>query len=235
MISLLKDAGVVEMAMGVQSGSEWTRREIYHRHEKNQDIVNAAHTLAKYQINCIFECIVENPAESDEDKRKTMELLLEFPRPFRLHIQAMCHFPGTDSTSYLLEQHLIQPEDVEGVKLTSLERWCKTLDETREPENLFWDNLYYMASQNFPKSLVLWLSHRQFLRKHPMFLTVPLKLTSNHPQTMRPNSKVDEWRVKMVNKGLVVYHWLREKSRPLRHLVGLKRSTLARLFFSRGE
>lgn len=236
MIQLLREAGLMKVDMGIQSGSERTRREIYKRHEKNSDIIRAASTLVKYGIECYYDLIMENPAENDDDKRKTLELVLQLPHPFELRTQSLSHFPGTESTQALLEQGLIKPEDVEGVKQTSFDRWAQTLDETRAPDNLFWDNLYYMASQPiFPKGLIVWLSHSRFVRKHPRVLTFVLKITSNHSQTIRRDSKFDQFRLATVNRCIAGTRWLKEKSRPFRHVIGLKRSNFARQSANKGE
>lgn len=201
MIGLLRETGAVSMTMGIQSGSERTRNEYFKRHDTNEEIVRAADTLSRNGVHCSYDLIMDNPLEDESDRQATLDLLLRLPRPFELHTHTLTHFPETDLTRLLLERGLIKPGDVEDIKQESYTRWTPTLDLARDRENMFWDNLYYLASKrSVPEGLIRWLSRRWLLRRCPKALTVLLRLTSDYVQTVRAGSRFDWVRVKVVRK-----------------------------------
>ena len=201
MIDLLRASGATAMTMGIQSGSERTRRDLFHRFGTNEEIVRAAHVLSRHGIACSYDIIMDNPLEDEQDRSQTLDLLLALPRPFELHTTTLTHFPQTDLTCLLLERGLIRREDVEDIAQKSYERWSPSLDPRRDRENLFWDNLFYLASKRrVPKRLIRSLSRSHLLRRHPAPLTALLRLTSNYIQTAGYGSKFDLWRIRLVNK-----------------------------------
>ncbi len=195
MVRLLKDAGVYNMQMGIQAGDEEIRHKYFKRYDTNDEIVKSAHILNKYKIHCSYDVIMDNPLETDENRRETFNLLLKLPRPFELHTHALTHFPETEFTNLLLEKKMISENEVEDQKQQSYERWAPTLDLGRNKENLFWDNLYYLVTkEHVPQRFVVWLSHINFLKNHPKPLTLLLRLTSSYIYTLRRGSKIDAMR-----------------------------------------
>lgn len=192
MIKLLKEAGATGSAMGIQSGSEEIRRKYFERYGTNDEIVRSARILHKYKINCEYDVIIDNPLETNENSRETLNLLLKLPRPFELLTPTLTHFPETKLTNFLLEKRIISENDVEDQKQESYERWTPSLDLRRNKKNLFWDNLYYLAKKkHIPPGFVIWLSHINFLKRYPKPLTLLLRLTSSEINTIRRGSKID--------------------------------------------
>ena len=189
---LLKKAGVADMTMGVQTGSQEFRTRYYERFGTNEQIVKAAQILHKNNINCAFDLIMDNPLETDYDRRETLKLLLNFPRPFRLQTHTLTYFSSAKYTQTLLDKGLISRKDIEDEKPKSYESWTPSLDLRRDNTNLFWDNLYYMTSRKyFPRKLIILLSNSKILRRRPRSLTYLLKLTSPYIATVNPKSKID--------------------------------------------
>jgi radical SAM superfamily enzyme YgiQ (UPF0313 family) len=212
MIGLLKEAGVVTMTMGIQSGSQEVRHKYFQRNDTNAQILRAAAILGRFGVHCSYDIIMDNLLESEADRRATLDLLLGLPRPFELHTHSLTHFPETTLTRLLLERGLIRREDVEDIKQQSYRRWTPSLDLRRDRENLFWDNLYYMASKrSFPEGLIRWLSRRGALRRWPRALTLLLRLTSNYVQTVQAGSRLDWMRVRLVTR--LLGHWRRLRAR----------------------
>ena len=194
-VQLLKSAGVITMTMGIQSGSEEVRNKYFKRYDKNEDIIKAGQILCKYKINCSYDVIMDNPLETNKNKRETFNLLLKLPKPFELHTHTLTHFPETEFTNLLLKKKIILKNDVEDQKQESYKRWTPSLDLRRDKENLFWDSLYYLAKKRrVPKKLLIWLSHSNFLKRHPKPLTLLLRLTSSNIYTVNKSSKIDMMR-----------------------------------------
>lgn len=174
--ALLKSAGLRDVTMGIQSGSKFIRDAFFKRPTANAKIINAARIFRRNQINVSYDILLDNPFEKEEDKRQTLELLLELPRPFQLHTHSLTYFPQTELTELALAKKYISAQDIEDQKQKSLKRWTATLDFSRPKEDLFWDNLYYMAKKRyFPAALIRRLSHSSFLKAHPQYLTFLLK------------------------------------------------------------
>ncbi|MBI5145293.1 MAG: B12-binding domain-containing radical SAM protein [Candidatus Omnitrophica bacterium] len=175
-LRLLKATGLKDVTMGIQSGSKFIRDVFFRRSTSNAKIIDAANIFKYYDINVSYDILLDNPFEKETDRMETLQLLLKLPRPFQLHTHSLTYFPETELTKLALENGLISINDVEDKKQQSLHRWTTTLDYSRNEDNLFWDNLYYMAKKRyFPKGLILKLSQNKFLKKHPAYLTFLLK------------------------------------------------------------
>lgn len=96
----LCDAGLVKLRMGIQTGSDRIR-ELYRRtHETNESILTAAGLINRFirarRLDFVmYDVIVDNPWESEEDARATLELVLSLPRPFALYCFSLTFYPGT--------------------------------------------------------------------------------------------------------------------------------------------
>lgn len=171
-ISLFKNAGGYVVTLGIQSGSEKTRKEIFNRHNySNEDVVKVSQLLRKYDISAKYDLIVDNPFETKKDKEETLNLLFRLKRPFRLYIHSLIYFPRTELAEYALERGVITKEDLENVKHKTLSNWIVRLDSGNEKENLFYNSLYSLADATIiPRFVVKSLSRSKFFRKNPHLL-----------------------------------------------------------------
>lgn len=200
-IRLLKEAGLAKTTMGIQSGAEKVRRELYKRNETNEEIIRAARILREYNIETAYDLILDNPLETEEDRAETFRLLIEIPRPYELHTHTLTHFPRTKLTELLIEKGVITKADIEDEKQMSYERWTPALDLSRDRANLFWDCIYYMAKKRYiPSALVEVAAQNRFLRRHPLVLAIPLRITSTYVYTIRRDSKFDDFRFRIMGK-----------------------------------
>ena len=96
-MALLVDAGLNRVRMGIQSGSE-NILEFYKRPTPLRRIKEATKILnkfRKYMIPPAFDIILENPIETPDDTRATLDLIHEMPRPFTLNLFALRIIPNT--------------------------------------------------------------------------------------------------------------------------------------------
>jgi len=170
---MLKDAGLERVEVGVQSGSERIRKGYFERPVSNEKLQQTSQFLKQMGIVPFYDFIVDNPFETDEDKREGLEFLLTFPRPFHLHVFSLIFFPNTVITKRALEAGLIAENQVEGYSEQTFNQMFVTLRHPRPSNNQFWICLYSLASKSFvPKSLIRWLSRRNFLKNNPKPLVV---------------------------------------------------------------
>jgi anaerobic magnesium-protoporphyrin IX monomethyl ester cyclase len=155
-LKLLIDAGLVFVEMGIQSGSEKTQR-IYNRMIPNKVILKAASTLNRYKSSLLSPCyhiILDNPWETKEDVKKTLDLVLDLPRPFWLKIASLTFYPQTMLYRKAKEENLIKDE---------------FRDIYRKPfcfsKGSYLNYLIYLAGFNwFPRAVLRMLSNDWFVK-----------------------------------------------------------------------
>jgi radical SAM superfamily enzyme YgiQ (UPF0313 family) len=155
-VRMMRDAGLWATTMGIQSGSERIRRECYERETSDDEIVRACELLDRYGVIRNLDFIGDNPYETEEDRRATVNLLARLPKPFYFNYFSLTYFPGVELTDRALRDGLIRPEHVEDEAEKGYELWAGTLSAARPPEDLRWDVAYMMAVYRFPN----WIVHR---------------------------------------------------------------------------
>jgi anaerobic magnesium-protoporphyrin IX monomethyl ester cyclase len=95
---LLVDAGLTNVGMGIQSGSNRIIK-LYKREHcgSAKQSVQAAQLLNNYKDRLLpyYDFIVENPYETREDLLDTVRLLVNLPRPYVTRVYALSFFPET--------------------------------------------------------------------------------------------------------------------------------------------
>lgn len=109
---LLKEAGLKEVSIGVQSGSERTRKEIYGRTGTNSRILEENKILSGLGVMAYYDFIIKNPFESEEDYKHTLELVRNLKRPFYLKFYTLAYYPKHPITDMALSGGLITKDDV---------------------------------------------------------------------------------------------------------------------------
>ena len=99
----LIEAGLQTISMGIQSGSDATELEIYKRDMLQDRVLQAAKALNllwkrhKKQLEPpVYDIMINNPLETEEDIIATVQLLRKIPKPFIASFHSLIVFPGTD-------------------------------------------------------------------------------------------------------------------------------------------
>ncbi len=127
-LGLLKGINLKTITMGVQSGAERIRQEVYNRRTPDELLINCANLFNKYNIFPFYDFIIDNPLESREDTEASLQLLLKFPRPFRTNIYNLQYISRTALTSDFLSKGIIKESDLIGSSLEQLKNWHMKLD-----------------------------------------------------------------------------------------------------------
>jgi anaerobic magnesium-protoporphyrin IX monomethyl ester cyclase len=109
---LLKSAGLAGVWLGVQSGSERVRKEVFKRYHSNDAIIKQAKIFKAYDIGVKYDFILDNPFESFDESLESIALMLEFPEPFLLNLFSLKYFPNTEITSMALKSRIISAEEL---------------------------------------------------------------------------------------------------------------------------
>jgi anaerobic magnesium-protoporphyrin IX monomethyl ester cyclase len=168
-IGLLVDAGLDDLMVGIESGSERVRRDVFNRQLSEEKMLEMARVVHRGGLMPSYNLLVDNPYETREDMDAALEYLLRIPRPYNLRLYSLTHLPNTALTRRLLADGLIQREDVEGYSRKTLERWAVSLgSDAPDSDALHWSTvLSLLPKRLIPKPLIRWMYRSKYLRAKP--------------------------------------------------------------------
>jgi hypothetical protein len=114
-VRLLVEAGMDACNMGFQSGSARIRKESYGRHETNEQILRSARILGENTL-CCYDLIIDNPYETPDDLRESLELFLQFTGRFIIDTNTLLYFRNQDLTRKALQDGRITEDQVLGAR-----------------------------------------------------------------------------------------------------------------------
>ena len=122
-IRLLIDAGCTDIIIGIQ-GSQRTNNEIYHRNQKDEDVLNSAKILSKYKdkLAVMYDVITCNPYETPEDIISLINLLQKTSKPYYLSVNNLVFFPGSQLYRRAVADGIIKTEEDAAYKLNYWDR-----------------------------------------------------------------------------------------------------------------
>jgi radical SAM superfamily enzyme YgiQ (UPF0313 family) len=97
-LSLLVDAGLNFIRMGIQTGSEYTKK-LYNRRHTNQQVERAVKIINEFKDrikNPQYDIILDNPWEAEKDLIETLMFLSKLPTPYTLYRFSLNLYPATD-------------------------------------------------------------------------------------------------------------------------------------------
>ncbi len=141
------------ITMGIQSGSEDILYNVFNRRTPKGRIIKTAFILNKLKLPLRpqFDIITNNPFETEDDRRKTLELLMRLPKPVNFGLTKLSFIPGSKIVKMLEEKMIDRKVDDKIYK--------------------FWNILYLLNRYRFfPNRLIRILSRSTFFRKNPAIL-----------------------------------------------------------------
>ena len=171
-ISLLKEAGLFYLKVGIQSGAEQVRKNVYKRHDSNRKIVEAAKVLDRHGVDVGYDIIVNNPYETHQDKEETVNLFLSLPRPFRLNIYSLAYFPCTELTVRALMDGFITNDCVENNSEKIAHHWRMRFSRQPNKKELFYNTNIYLTQTFVPKFIVRILLKMKFMATSPILIRI---------------------------------------------------------------
>lgn len=156
-VCMLKEAGLASVDIGIESGSQRVRREIFNRPEKQEDVIATSHVLADCGIERVtFDLILEHEYERLADKWETLDLLLRLKGSFKLNMHGLSYLPKTALTERALKDGFITEDELEFVFDGGLEanmlhhRWVKPpRPNNADARGLIWPRLYFLTQYPF--------------------------------------------------------------------------------------
>ena len=148
MISKLVGAGMRFVGMGIQSGSPEVRKKVFRRAESQEQIMQAAKTLADCRVpQVVYDFIIGHPLETAEQMKESYALCSELPGKFTLQLHGLAFLPGTDIVEETIKRGVFTREEMDAIMYKPMERlylaW--NVAEVTDPEKLFWYRVTYLT------------------------------------------------------------------------------------------
>jgi len=139
-------AGLWRINMGIESGSERTKKEVYNRHMSNDRVMEAARIINGHpHVVPVYFFIIGNPYETAEDLLATIRFIRDLPYPFFLRTYNLVFFPGTLLYDSAVRDGLIGGIEDSGYDLDFLSG-LKYSRHAWKKKNLYLNGLLYLMS-----------------------------------------------------------------------------------------
>ena len=180
----LRKAGWCVTVMGIQSGSQTIRKDLYNRKEMNSQVIKAARRLDGLRaikrpasvFRIYYDYVKNNVLEKKEDLRESLDLFLQLPKNFIFQAFNLSFFPNYVLTKTYLANGFITEKDIEGNIGTSGSNWITTFDSRKEYHGFLKMHEYYYLLFSlaqfriFPNFLIRQIEKRElfFNRLHTL-------------------------------------------------------------------
>jgi radical SAM superfamily enzyme YgiQ (UPF0313 family) len=118
-VRCLKEAGLIAVAMGIETGNEYVRQKVYHRLTTQEQSVRAFKILHKYDVRTSGNAIMGVPHEGREAIFDTIELFRKC-KPKSLGVNVYVPYCGTKLRDYCVEQGYVDKDYVHDGRLPPL-------------------------------------------------------------------------------------------------------------------
>ena len=111
---MLVDAGLHHVQMGIETGSHRIQQLFQRKHMANEKVVRAAEIIARYADRTqvpYYDFITRIPWEDDRDRRETLRLVAQLPKPFRLQLFSLVLYPATVAYDRARDEGLVRDEE----------------------------------------------------------------------------------------------------------------------------
>ena len=175
----LREAGWSITVMGIQSGCERLRRELYARRETNEQVMEATKRLNELRkiksprkyFQIYYDYVKNNPMEGKKDLNESLDLFLKIPKGFIFQAFNLSFFPNYPITKYFLEHGMITEKNMEGnIGGTSAANWTSTFDSKKAYRGFLRRHEYYYLLfslaqyKSFPNILI------KYIERHKLFM-----------------------------------------------------------------
>ena len=118
----LVKVGLSEVIMGIQSGSEHIRRDVFHRYETQEDIVNATKMIRESGVFwSSYDFMLQHPFETIEDLKESYWLAKRLHGPLELQLHGLNFLPGTDIVPMAIDAGYYTKEEMDKIMFASME------------------------------------------------------------------------------------------------------------------
>jgi len=114
----LVEAGMWCVSIGVESGSERTKKLVYDRPISNEIVARASRVITQFpSVVPTYFFIISNPYEEANDLLDTMTLMRELAYPYYIYIYNLVFFPGSELFERAVSDRIIPGSRDSGIEL----------------------------------------------------------------------------------------------------------------------
>jgi anaerobic magnesium-protoporphyrin IX monomethyl ester cyclase len=150
-LSKLIKCGLTVISFGIQTGSDYIRKHIFHRPGTNSEMINLARSIAKnYNVKIIYDLILDNPYDNEESLKDVINVFMQLPKPLYVEIYSMHFYPDYPLTLKAIKDGYITAETASVENL--MERQSKDIFGPRwKPHNKeqMLQNIIWLYSRNY--------------------------------------------------------------------------------------
>lgn len=150
-------AGLDTVNFGIQSGSDYIRNQVFHRPGKNSEILDLAKKISKYNVKIKYDLILDNPYETEQSLKGTIEFLLKLPKPLFFNLYSLQYFPNYPLTEMALKDNHIKPEEIEADSLMKrvAGNWSYVPRRLPHTRKQLFQNVIWLITNNHAKDKVV--------------------------------------------------------------------------------
>jgi radical SAM superfamily enzyme YgiQ (UPF0313 family) len=203
----LVKAGLWRIRLGLESGSERTKRRVYDRPMTNESLRRAAEVINRYpQVTLCYFFMIANPYEEAEDLIQTASFLASLPYPYYSQVYNLVFFPGTKLYERAVRDGLLDGKQDSGFEL-DYRSGLKFQRHGWKRKNLYLNSLLFLMEGK---------SNRLRLGLVPRFL-LPILL---RPGLVRLNGRLPWLTRAVISLKIGTLRLRRAVARLLQHLLG---------------
>ncbi len=142
----LVKVGLVEVIMGIQTGSEHIRRDVFHRYETNEDVLRAVRLIHESGVFwATFDFMLQHPFEEIEDIKASYELAKGMSGKYELQLHGLNFLPGTDIVPMAIEAGYYTEEEMQKIMFAPMsEQFSVFWKQRNSRESQMWYDLIYI-------------------------------------------------------------------------------------------
>lgn len=172
-------ANILDLNIGIESGSERVRKDILKRYYSNFDVTNTINSAKKYGISYNFFIMIGLPGEAIEDFKETIKICRIY-QPKKIFLSIFYPYPGTDLYKLCEKMDFLQDK----IDITIEERKQATLNlpdfnKMQIQKSYIWFNynVYksYKSRINLIKEVI-----EKFLRFNPFINLILTRYLRSH-------------------------------------------------------
>jgi len=186
-IKMLKLAGLVEITMGLQSGSQHIRNEIYDRKDKNEMILKENVLLSKYNIMVSYDLIIRNPWETEKDLEESLDLIHQLKRPYWMKVYTLAYYPNHPISIRAVKEKKVDPKEVDA----TIGYLAVATPHTSAAEENYWEDSFVVWHNKLRKRMLNGLKDEKYflLMSYHGFGFIPKFLLNFLYKRFKKNSK----------------------------------------------
>jgi radical SAM superfamily enzyme YgiQ (UPF0313 family) len=150
-------AGLDTVNFGIQTGSDYIRNQIFHRPGKNSEIIDLAKKISAYKVKIRYDLISDNPYETEQSLKGTIEFLLKLPKPLSFNLFSLQYFPNYPLTKRALKDKRIKPEEAEidSLMKRTTRNWDYTPRLLPYTKKQIFQNIIWLITNNHAKDKII--------------------------------------------------------------------------------